>query len=560
MLQELAVSGLGVIERAEIGFEDGCNALTGETGAGKTLVVAALSLLLGGRADRSLVRAGHDEARVEAHFSLPSSHPAIAMLQVSGLLDDSTDEADLVISRTVKADGGSKVRVNGRLATVTMLDEIGSTLVEIAGQHEHHRIGSSRFARGLLDSFAGQEAMQLSQEVRRAVREAELLAAEAGQLADAARTRSRELDIARYEVQEISAARLSPGESERLRIDASRLAHAQQLAAGLEEAANELAGEGGVGDALAGATRELGALADLDPSLTPLIDRLHATAYEVADVSSEMKALLVAPDPDALQATRERLDEIAALTRKYGENEGDVLEYLDRATERQTGLEQADDRLEELTGRHRDALDHAHDLAARLRGIRTGNAKLLSEQVTSSLHELALDEARFEVSVTERDLYEGGTEEVTLLVAANAGDKLRPVAKVTSGGELSRIALALHLIVRSETVTTMVFDEVDAGVGGRSAQTVGRRLAELARSGTQVILVTHLPQVAAFADTHHLVSKQAGSEGTSSSVATIEAAERIEELSRMLAGLPESSRAQEHARELLEMAGETAIA
>jgi DNA repair protein RecN (Recombination protein N) len=557
MLQDLVVEGLGVIERAEIAFEPGSTALTGETGAGKTLLVAALGLLTGGRADRALVRSGASGARVEGRWVLAPGHPAIAVLGEGGFLEgDGEAEAgatvEVVLSRTVTADGrGGKARINARVAPVSLLAEVGRHLVEIAGQHEHQRLSQPARGRALLDVFAGPEAVALARTVAAEVRAAAAAAKQLEIASDDERTRERTMDLLRYEMAEIDAASLSPGEVEELEAEASRLEHASALAEGIAEARSLLRGEGGAAEALDGARRVLDKLAGHDPALGPIAARLESITYDVADAGEEVAARDVAPDPDALEAVRARLTLIRSLARKYGDDEAAILEYRETAAQRLedlTGAAATIGRLHEDAGRHREAAETAASRLSELRGRAARKLERLTEELLATL---AMPGARFEISLAPADLYEGGRETVELRVSANAGEAPRPVAKVASGGELSRISLALHLLTSTGPATTTVFDEVDAGVGGEAAQSIGRSLARLAKdSETQVLVVTHLPQVAAFADHQIAVVK----DGVGARAVPVEGDERLEELSRMLAGMRHSARARDHARELLDLA------
>ena len=557
MLTELSVKALGVIDRAEISLAGGSSALTGETGAGKTLLVAALGLLLGGRAERSLVREEASEALVEGRFVLPGDHPVARLLAERDLVPPADGEAEVVIARTVSADGRGKARVNGRLVPVSLLTEIGPRLVEIAGQHEHHRLGSTSYQRALLDAYCGEETVTLAREVRNAVRTAATARRELEEAKAGIRARKRELDVLRYEAKEISAVSPSVGEGARLIEDARRLEHAEAIATSIGSALDSLRGEGGAEDKLSAAAHGLRTASSMDPALEDQAKRLDAASLEIADVATDLVARIVPSDPDALEEVRGRIDVLAKLRRKYGDEEADVLAYLERAEARIAELEAIDESLEagekESQRLEGEAMRLAEDLSAR----RADAAPRLEKELIGALEDLSLGGARVEIRLTPVELYEGGREEVEFLVSLNRGESLRPLVKVASGGELSRLSLALGLLTTAGTARTMVFDEVDAGVGGATAHSIGRALAGLAKnSGIQVLVVTHLPQVAAFADHQLRVTKETEDERTSSRVERVEGDDRIDELSRMLAGLPESERAREHAQELLELASE----
>jgi DNA repair protein RecN (Recombination protein N) len=558
MLTDLTVEGLGVIDGARLTLEEGCTALTGETGAGKTLLVAALSLLLGSRSDRTLVRSGAPAAQVEARFEVPRDHPAARFLVAHGVLDgleEADSAAELVLARTVTPDGRSRARANGRLVTAALLGEAGGRLVEIAGQQEHGLLSEPAQQRALLDSFAGREAVELGVVVAEEVRSAgrSRRAAEAAHGDE--RGRRRELDVLRYEIAEIEAAGVTPGEAEELAKVAERLENAEAIAEAIHDALAALKGEGAAGDLLSHAGARVGALVGADKDLADIETRLGSLAVEVEDIAGDLTRRSVTPDPAALERVRERLGVLQRLRRKYGDDEAGVLGYLDRSRARAAELEAGD---EEADRHERDAEEHterAAEAAEKLSQLRAEAAPRLAAAAQELLTELALEGARMEIGLEPRDLYEGGTENVEFRVATDPGGPPRPVARIASGGELSRIALALRVLTTTGSVRTMAFDEVDVGIGGAAAQSVGRLLARLARdSGIQVLVVTHLPQVAAFADAHFRVVRTERSGRVDALVERVEGEQRVAELSRMLAGLPESLRAQEHAQELLELA------
>jgi DNA repair protein RecN (Recombination protein N) len=558
MLNELVVEGLGVIDRAELTLERGCCALTGETGAGKTLLVAALSLLLGARSERTMVREGAGRARIEGRFTVEASHPAAGLLRTHGIVDDAEGETiELIVTREIDAEGkAGKARINGRMVTISVLEDVGGLLGEIASQHAHRRLGTSAAARRILDAFAGEEAVALADKVAAAVRQSARARRRADDLRAGERARSRELDVLRYEAAEIEAAAPYPGEVSRLTGDARRLENAEELARGVEEARNAIHGENGAGEQIAVAAQALARLAAFDDRMAGLERRLEGVGAELSDVAEELAAGLVVPDPQELESTRERLSTLARLRRKYGDDETAVLEYLERTKERTLELESTGSDLASAEDEAGMLEKHATELASELSVFRRAAAPKLERAARKLLGELALAGARVRVALEGQPLYEGGLESVELLVAANPGETPRPVAKAASGGELSRISLALHMLTANQTAETMVFDEVDAGIGGEAAHAVGRILAGLAAdSGGQVLVVTHLPQVAAHARSHFRVTKTEARGRMTVAVDPVEGEERVAELSRMLAGLPASERAREHAQELLDLAG-----
>ena len=560
MLTELIVEDLGVIDHAEVTFEQGSSVLTGETGAGKTLVVAAVGLLLGDRAEKVLVRQGSKRAVVQGRFLVPPDHPVVAALRSRELVDeDAGDPVEVILIRTVPAGGSATARVNGRLVPASLLAEIGPLLVEIAGQHEHGRISNPTVQRRILDEFGGPETVALAERVQTSWRAAVEARRRLDVLMTDERARERELDMVRFEISEIEGAELEPGEDERLSLEARRLESAESIERSLGSAIDSLKSDDGVIDNLASAVADLNAVADTHPDLNALRERLDQLQIEAGDVAGELAHHLIAPDPETLEQVRDRLGAIARLKRKYGASVDEVLEYLGKAQARRDELESATEDIERLSRESQEAEVRTRELAGALGQERTKNAKLLQAEVTGLLAELALAGAVFEVRLAPKDLYEGGSESVEFLVAANPGESPRPDCQ----GRIGRRAVA-HCPRASPSdrvhraAPTMIFDEVDAGVGGAAAQSVGRALGQLGKgSGRQVIIVTHLPQVAAFADGHLRVKKETGGDRAGALIERVEGDERVAELSRMLAGLPDSERAQEHAQELLELAART---
>ena len=552
MLSELVVENLGPIAGADIVLQPGSSALTGETGAGKTLLVTAVTLLAGGRADRGIVRDGATEARIEGRFVVPATHPVVSLLESRDLLEGPTDPVEVVISRTIAANG-SRARVNGRLVPVAVLAEMGPLLVEIAGQHEHHRLATPRAQRETLDLYSGAATVELATEVSGTVRELVRVERELEDLRSGERERARELDVLRFEIDEIEKAGVSVGEIEELNREATRLENAEDLTGSLVAAVEELNGEGGADERASVAIGHLERIMGTDPSLAVYVDRLRTASEELRDVGSELSGRVQEPDPAALAGIRERLADLTRLRRKYGDDEGQILDYLERSRLRAEQLSSQTGSIEELEAAAEQLRTDAMSKAKKLSTTRRSAAKKLEKEVESLLSDLAMPGSRFVVNVEPTDLYEGGCDAVSFEVATGPGEKPRPMTKVASGGELSRIALALHLLASDSTGQTMIFDEVDAGVGGAAARAVGEALARLGRDGSQVLVVTHLPQVAAFADSHHRVQRH-DRDRRDVTVERVDAADRVEELSRMLAGLPESERAREHAQELLDLA------
>ena len=521
MLTELRVRDLGVIADLTLVLGPGMTALTGETGAGKTLVVEAIELLVGGRADRVLVRPGAEEAWVEGRFV--------------------TASGETVLARALPAEGGrSRAYVDGRMAPVGALAEVGSTLVDLHGQHAHQSLLAGAVQRAALDAFAGTDVGELDQARLQVKRINDALA----DLGGDARSRAREVDLLRFQIAEIEHAGLGdPDELDRLRDEEERLATAAETRAAAARAHETIEGEGGAAERVGEAIALVAAM----PSLSGQSDRLRALQADLADVASELRATseTLDEDPERLASVRARRQELKDLCRKYGDTIAEIQAFLAESRGRLESLESHDLRVAELE-EQRSTLERAvATVAARVAKARKSSAKKLALAIEERLRELALPNATIEIEVRGAD----PADEVTVLLAANPGEPALPLAKVASGGELARTMLAARLVLTAGP-PTLVFDEVDAGIGGAAAVAVGRALAALG-ADHQVLVVTHLPQVAAYADAHVAVTKSTQAGRTVASAAVLEGERRAVEVSRMLSGQPTSATAREHAEELL---------
>ncbi|HZP90263.1 MAG TPA: DNA repair protein RecN [Actinomycetota bacterium] len=538
MLRELHISGLGVIEDLDLELHPGLNVLTGETGAGKTMVTVGLALALGARASAALVRAGSKAARVQARFQAPPGAP----------WDEWAEDGELVLARSVEADGRSSARIGGQLASASTLAELAAGLVEIHGQHQGLRLLSASAQTEFLDRFAGLEHLKRVAEHRDLRERARRVAAKLAELESRARDGERELDLVDHQIREIETARIRPGELAELLAEESRLAHAERLLERAAEARAAIADDGGGADALARAAAALREVAAMDPGVAPFRERVDALVEEAGELARGLRVYQegIALDPERLIRVRERIQAIRSLERKYGEGEEEVLAVLDRLRERRRRLASADDDSARLRAESGELDARLSGLAAEIGRTRAASAPWLAAAVRDELRELGMPDAQVEVALRPpRD--PSGTEQAELLFSPGPGQVLAPLARVGSGGELSRTMLACRsVMVDLDDVPTLVFDEVDAGIGGRAAIAVGERLARLARS-RQILVVTHLPQIASFADRHIRVEKSRGT----ATAKVVEDEERVGELSRMLSGLSESEVAALHAEELL---------
>nr|WP_240942700.1 DNA repair protein RecN [Planosporangium thailandense] len=580
-MEELRITGLGVIEDATLPLGPGLTVITGETGAGKTMVVTSLGLLFGGRADAGRVRADRGRAVVEGRLRMTGDSGKAVLARVSEAGAEADEDGTLLLSRTVTSEGRSRAHVGGRSVPVSVLGEVGEHVVAVHGQSDQLRLLRPAEQRAALDRFAGPQHEKLLagfQELYARWRRVE------DDLADRrrnARERNQEADLLRLGLDEITRVDPQPGEDEALREEAQRLEHAEGLRVAAQLAHQAIAGgpDAGADEApdavgmLGVARNTLIAQADVDRSLGDLADRLSEAAALVTDVAAELSSYLdgLDADPARLEAVYERRAALKALTRKYAEDIDGVIAWADRARSRLAELDTSDELLDELDRERRRLAGEVAELAQLVSAARREAAGRFSEKVTVELAGLAMPHARVEVVVSPKPAGRGeptlevagtptgvgsdGADEVELRLHAHPGAPALPLQRGASGGELSRVMLAIEVVFAGVGgPPTLVFDEVDAGVGGRAAVEIGRRLARLAR-GHQVLVVTHLPQVAAFADRHLVVAKDTGGAVTTSGVRLVEDTERARELARMLAGLPDSDLGIAHAEELLAVAG-----
>jgi DNA repair protein RecN (Recombination protein N) len=570
MLEELRITGLGVIESATLELGPGLTVITGETGAGKTMVVTALGLLLGGRADSGAVRSGSRSARVEGSVRLT------ALPEVAAAVDAAGGEVEgdhLLLARNVSAEGRSRAFVGGASVPVSQLAEVAEPLVAVHGQADQHRLLQPRAQREALDAYGGEVIAPLLATYRRLHTELAETERELAEVVATARERAREADLLRFGLGEIEAVAPEPGEDLALAEEEQRLGHADTLRTAAESARDALSSDDGGPDALAAvaaARTLLDSVRDHDPAAAALADRVVELTYLLSDVAADVASYAsgLEADPGRLSAVSERRAALTALTRKYGDTAADVLAWAETSAARLAQLDDTDDRISRLRGLRDDLRQRLGPAALALSEARTATAARLSTEMTGELDLLAMPHAVLDVVVRQTESDTGlpmggrvlrfgssGVDEVDFLLAANTGSDPRPLHKGASGGELSRVMLALEVaLAGTSPVPTFVFDEVDSGVGGKAAVEVGRRLAKLAESA-QVLVVTHLPQVAAYADRHVVVEKSSDGSVTTSGLTLLDPTGRERELSRMFAGMEESETALAHARELLEAAG-----
>jgi DNA repair protein RecN (Recombination protein N) len=573
VLEELRITSLGVIEESVLDVAPGLTVITGETGAGKTMVVTALGLLLGGRADSGAVRTGAKAARVEGLVNLEAAGPELTAVVEE--LGGDVEDGRLLIARQISAEGRSRAYAGGVSVPASALASLVDPLVAVHGQSDQHRLLKPSAQRDALDSFAGADTVRTREQYADLYRELRETEPELDEVVRSARERAREADLLRFGLEEIEAVAPEPGEDDALAAEEARLGFADTLRTAAVQARESLSSEDGAPDALAAvsaARKLLDGVREHDTEAGGLADRLAEVSYLLSDVAADVSSYAAGleTDPARLAAVSERRASLTALTRKYGETIDEVLTWSKQAADRLLTLDDTDGLIETLRARVEELRAELAEVGGTLSRMRSEAAARLGEIVTEELASLAMPHATLRAAVTQTTAEDGlrvgertvafsasGIDEVEILLAANKGADARPLGKGASGGELSRVMLAIEVaLAETNPVPTFVFDEVDAGVGGKAAVEVGRRLAMLARHA-QVLVVTHLPQVAAFADQHHVVRKSSDGMVTTSGLVPLTEAERVRELSRMLAGFEDSDTALAHAQELLQTAQES---
>lgn len=579
MLEEIRIASLGIIDSSTLELGPGLTVITGETGAGKTMIVTALGLLLGGRADTGAVRSGARSARVEGVVRVGDlAGFAAAVEEAGGEIEDDR----VVLARNVAAEGRSRAFVGGASVPVSTLAELSQPLVAVHGQSDQHRLLQARAQREALDRFGGTDTTELVAAYTDLYTRLEATERELDEVVASARDRAREADLLRFGLGEIEAVAPEPGEDTTLAAEETRLGFADTLRTAAEQAREALSSDQGSPDALATASAArslLDGVREHDPEAGELADRLAELTYLLSDLAADVAsyAARIETDPARLAGVSERRAALTALTRKYGDTIDEVLAWSETSALRLLDLDNTDERIAELRAEQETLRHELAEAASRLSAARTASAARLAEEVTAELTLLAMPHAQLAIDVRQAEVPEpspgshgpllvgkrwlrhtsSGIDEVEFLLAANTGSEPRPLNKGASGGELSRVMLALEVaLAGTSPVPTFVFDEVDAGVGGAAAVEVGRRLAQLARTA-QVLVVTHLPQVAAYADRHVVVEKSHDGTVTSSDLTVLDDDQRERELSRMLAGMADSDTALAHARELLDVAQST---
>lgn len=555
MLQELSVKNFAIISSLQLEFQMGMTVLTGETGAGKSIIIDAMGLLTGGRGSSDYIRQGANKCTLEGLFSMPKSQELKQLLEELGI---ETEEDSLVIQRDISASGKNVCRVNGRIVNITNLKRIGEYLVDIHGQNEHQELMQSERHIDMLDEFGGKKLLTVKEKYTRAYQEYRALEAKVRKRQKNEKEFAQRMDMLHFQSDEIASAQLVAGEEEQLLEERNKLNNFQKIADALTISYAALNGEDDSSlDKIGTSMNELASIESLDPEYKTLSDTVQNAYYLLQEASGDLSRLIdgLELDEGRLNEVENRLELIRQMKRKYGDSIETILSYYEEITKELAEadfLEGGTGDLEALLAEKQQA---AHQQALVLRKERKRLAKELEQQILTELKELYLERTEFEVRFTELEhLQENGLDGVEFYITTNPGEPLKPLVRVASGGELSRVMLAMKTIFsQTQEITSIVFDEVDTGVSGRVAQAIADKIYQISEN-SQVLCITHLPQVAAVADEHYFIEKEIVAGRTETSVRILSEKERVNEIARMLAGSEITKLTIEHAQELLAMA------
>jgi len=553
MLKELQIRDFALIEQVHLSFYEGFSVLTGETGAGKSIIIDALSLLLGARASLEMIRTGCERAVVEGVFSIPQ--PVCPLLAEWGIGIDS----ELIITREIHRSGRNRCWLNGSLVTVNQLSQLGRALVDILGQHDHQSLLDVSRHLDMLDAFGGAELQDLRRLVADRHQKYIEIKRERERLQNQERERLARIDLLQFQINEIDQAKLRVGEEAELVQQQQRLANIERITTTAESVyarLQEHTDQPPLYDQLAQAVTEVSSLTRYDSKIAPVLELFNQALIQLEEGSRDLRQYLEEfdRDPEALEQIENRLALLRTLKRKYGESEAAILAYADQIRQELEVLLESEITIEKLKTEEEAINRELAGLAGELRQKRRHYAKILQQQIEKHLADLNMEGTRFEVRITDQPLNETGIDAVEFMIAPNVGEELKPLAKIASGGEMSRVMLALkNCLVEIDRIPALVFDEVDSGIGGRTARSVAQKLRHLSRQ-FQVFVVTHLPVVASFAEHHYYVEKHEKDGRTSVSVTLLDEQERIDELVRMLGGQSGQEATAAHAKELLKQA------
>ena len=553
MLSRLIISNIALIEHLDVELAGGLNVLTGETGAGKSIIIDSVNLALGDRGSRELISHGKPKARVEAFFDVSAADEALQkQLEELGI---EAEDGELIIVRELTAAGKSLCRVNGEIVTLSTLRTITDSLVDVHGQHEHQSLLDPKKHIGILDAFCEKDVAPVKSEVEALCERCRTIENKLNSGFVSPEERERRIDILSYQIKEIKKASLTEGEEESIEEELRILSNAEKISGALEKSGVLIGGDGGALDSLRNAVGELAAIAELSEQYGELYNRLDGAYYELEDASYQLRELRYGFEysPERLNELEHRLDRITGLKRKYGGSIKAVLAFLADAEAELDELTGADEQRQRLANELAQLKKQYSEAAQRLTALRKKAASELKNGVDRELHELGMERAAFDVKIEplENGPHRSGMDSVEFMLSANAGEPLKPLSKVASGGELSRIMLAIKTVCAgSDGTPTLIFDEVDTGISGRTAVKVGERMSIVSKS-KQVLAVTHLPQIAAFADCHLFVEKRVEDDKTGTHLVKLDREQRVSELARIMGAAGDRGSALGYAREMI---------
>ncbi len=560
MLAKLTIKNVALIERAEIEFENGLNVLSGETGAGKSVILDSVNFVLGAKADRSMIRYGETECMVKAEFIVSEDSKAVACLRE---MDIDTD-GEIVISRKFTENGKNAIKINGNTVTATMLRGVTDSLVDVHGQSEHFFLLKEGNQLKTLDNVVGKALTPLKEELSTLLKEKKQVNERIAMLGGDEQERSRRLDVLSFQIEELEAADLKEGEEEELLSKRNKIVNMEKIIAALREAMEAVSGERGVLDALRYASRSILGISRLDESYAMLCDKIEGVASEAEDVSETLSDMAEALDFDENEAeeTETRLDLIRTLKRKYGANYQEIAEYLDKARAEYDLLSDCEGQYAALTAEIEKLNKKIFSVCKKITELRKKEGKGFCDRVISELKTLNIPSAQFDIEFTDYSELDvdkvstNGLDSVCFMFSANAGEPMKSLGKIISGGEMSRFMLAIKTqLSEVNEISTYIFDEIDAGISGKTAKVVGEKLARIAKD-TQVIAVSHLAQIAVMSDAEFLIEKEEINGKTLTQVHCLDQNGQVKELIRLLGGTNEDEFAIKHAEELLRQAKE----
>ncbi|WP_421379493.1 DNA repair protein RecN [Bacillus salacetis] len=561
MLQELSIKNFAIIDELTVSIEEGLTVLTGETGAGKSIIIDAVHLLVGGRGSSEFVRHGEKKAEIEGLFTLEDdAHPCYKKAAEFGI---DIEEGMIILRRDISSQGKSVCRINGKLVTIAILRELGSSLIDIHGQHEHQELMNETLHLTLLDQFASKELKSSHQNYKEVFKEFETVQSQLKKYNENEQEMAHRLDLIQFQLSEIEKAALVPGEDEALMDEKNKLMNFEKLFESLQNCYNSIQGEGRGLDWAGLAMSHIEGAAGVDSKYDSLMETISNSYYLLEEAAGAVRSELdeLEFEPDRLNTIESRLNEINTLKRKYGSSIEDILEYSAKIEEEIETVTNKDALIHDLEKKLKSLEKDLYLEAVQLSGIRKKAAKKLTARIHEQLKELYMDKTSFEVrflqepSETKPFKYrKDGADQIEFFISTNPGEPLKPLSKVASGGELSRVMLALKTIFsKHQGITSIIFDEVDTGVSGRVAQAIAEKIYQVSLN-SQVMCISHLPQVAAMADSHLYIAKKSAGGRTSTSVTSLNQEEKIREIGRMISGVEITELTREHAKELLGLA------